>query len=49
MAPKDCLKGISILSELGAHSKFLLGGQGPTPRLVLFIFDFKNYVIKIMS
>ena len=40
-----------FLLPADAHTEFVLGGEGGlTPRLCMkFMFDFKNYVIKIMS
>jgi hypothetical protein len=34
--------------QAGAHPEFFIGGEGGLT-LRLFTFDFKNYVIKIMS
>jgi len=31
MAPKDCLEGISVPSEWGAHPKFFIGWAGANP------------------
>ena len=49
MAAEDCLEGIYVLSESGARPRFFVGGLGLTLRLVQFMFDFKNHVMKIVS